>query len=73
MCLCYGPEMDGAVGTPSTQPSGVSPRALDGRRSPSMGQHEGYFFVKVSTTAVFLRRLASLTEMNRPVFASLPT
>jgi len=71
--MCYAPGMGGAVGTPSTQPSGVRTRALDGRRPPSMGQNEGYFFVKVSTTAVFLRRWASLTEMNRPVFASLPT
>ena len=42
-------------------------------RPPRLGQNEGYFFVMVSTTAVFLRRLASLTEMNRPVLASLPT
>jgi hypothetical protein len=71
--MCYAPEMGGAVGTPSTQPSGVSTRALDGRRPPSMGQHESYGFLKVSTTAVFLRRLASLTAVNRPVFVSLPT
>jgi len=38
-----------------------------------MGENAGYFFVKVSTTAVLLRRWASLTEMNRPVLASLPT
>ena len=38
------------------------------------GNKRGYFFlVIVSTTAVFLRRWASLTEMNRPVSASLPT
>jgi hypothetical protein len=42
-------------------------------RPPSMGQNESYFFVMVSTTAVFLRRWASLTERNRPVLASLPT
>src|SRR5215471_15125585 len=36
-------------------------------------QREGYFLWKVSTTAVFLRRFASLTEMKRPVFASLLT
>ena len=42
-------------------------------RSPCMGQNESYFVVMVSTTAVFLRRWASLTERNRPVLASLPT
>src|SRR5215831_4761624 len=42
-------------------------------RPPSRGQNEGYFLVMVSTTAVFLRRWASLTEMNCPVLASLPT
>ena len=38
-----------------------------------LDQQAGYFFVKVSTTAVFLRRCASLTGMNRPVLVSLPT
>jgi len=38
-----------------------------------LGQNEGYFLVMVSTTAVFLRRWASFTDMNRPVSASLPT
>ena len=42
-------------------------------RPPSMGQNESYFFVMVSTMAVFLRRWASLTERNRPVLVSLPT
>ena len=69
----YAPEMGGAVRTPSIQSSAVSTLALDGRRPPSRGQHEAYGFLKTSTTAVFLRRLASLTDMNRPVLVSLPT
>jgi len=68
----YAPERGGAVGTPSIQPLGVSTRALDGCRPPRRGQHEDYCFGKVSTTAVLLRRWASLTDMNRPVLVSLP-
>lgn len=70
---CEAPEVGSAVGTLSTQLSGVRTLVLDRRRPPSGGQYAGYRFVKVSTTAVFLRRWASLTGMNRPVLASLPT
>jgi len=33
-------------------------------RPPSMDQNEGYFLVMVSTTAVFLRRWAFLTDLQ---------
>jgi hypothetical protein len=69
----YAPEMGGAVRTPSTQSSAVDTFALDGRRPPNRVQHKVYGFLKVSTTAVFLRRLASLIDMNCPVLVSLPT
>src|SRR5262249_53360839 len=36
-------------------------------------QEDYFFFLMASTTAVLVRRFASLTEMNRPVLASLPT
>ena len=63
----------GAVGTSSPQPSVARTRALDRRRPHSRGQDAGYRLWNVSTMAVFLRRWASLTDMNRSVLASLPT
>jgi hypothetical protein len=49
-------------------------QAADRLLGRERGNQRGHFFlVIVSTTAVFLRRCAALTEINRPVLASLPT